>query len=204
MTGLLCEQPRGPADFRGDVAHPSRFLPRVRFRGPSRTAITWPEVSCLLSRLGGPWLEPSALGGAVTTIDELTDSVGEVLEPHAMFFNAGRDDDTRYYVGPEVIEFLSLLLTSVVLPVLSNVLSDRIKQGLGDRAKHRSDAQKRKDAVREAAAVASQGPAPSAEALAAASAAATQVLSNYGWTAKAAEADGDLVVTQVVTTIWRK
>ncbi|WP_109507570.1 hypothetical protein [Nocardioides speluncae] len=136
-------------------------------------------------------------------IDELTDSVCEVLEPHAMFYNAGRDDGTRYYVGPEAVEFLSLLLTSVALPVLSNVLSDQLRQRLSNRAKRRAESTTDMDAVEEAAAVAASGPAPAEEVLAAARAAAAEVLTDHGWPSRIAEADGALVVTQVVTTIWR-
>ncbi|MDQ4502198.1 hypothetical protein [Sinomonas sp. ASV322] len=132
--------------------------------------------------------------------ERLLDGVAEILEPNAMYFNSGKDDSTRYFADASVLQFLGLLLTTVVLPTLSNVLSDDLKERLKKwRAKRQAAPA---DELEEGLMQASASPAPSPEASAAAVAAAAAVLEHYGWPAAAAAKDASKVVTHISVTIW--
>ena len=132
--------------------------------------------------------------------ERLLDGIVEVLEPNAMYYNGGKDDDERYFIDGGALELLGLLLTTVILPTLTNVLSDDLKERL---KKWRS---KREAApafdLSEGITQASSGPAPSPEAKAAAAAAAAAVLQGYGWPASAAAADAGSVVIHISLSIW--
>lgn len=126
--------------------------------------------------------------------EEMLDGVVETLEPHAMYYNYGRDDTARYFPEPEVLHYLSLVLTSVVLPILTNVISDEIKEKL----KKRRDSSDIDEAVRQA----SVGPAPSQEAIKAAAEAAAEVLRHYGWPSAFAEVDAESAVARVASSTF--
>ncbi|MFE9882562.1 hypothetical protein [Streptomyces sp. NPDC005784] len=125
----------------------------------------------------------------------MLDEVVETLEPHAMYYNHGRDDNARHFPDAQVLHYLSLVLTSVILPILANVISDEIKEKL----KKKRDASDINEAVRQASA----GSAPSREAVEAATEAAAQVLHRYGWPSAPADSDAESVVTRVTDSIFR-
>jgi hypothetical protein len=61
-------------------------------------------------------------------VDELVDTSYSILAPHATYISAGQDDQNRYFIPPEVLEALSWIATSIVVPMLTGVATDLIKQ----------------------------------------------------------------------------
>ena len=134
-------------------------------------------------------------------ITSLNDEVVQVLEPNAMYYDAGHDDQNRYFIPAVVIAGLGLLLTSVVLPVISNVLSDELKEKLKN-FRERREAEE--DVLDEALRHASTGEPPGSDARRAATAAAAAVLFSYGWPQAVADSDGAEIVNKITRSVWAK
>jgi hypothetical protein len=130
----------------------------------------------------------------------MLDDISEVLEPNAAYYKHGGDEWVRYSPDPELLSALAFILTSVVVPILTNILSagliDRLKGARASRETvQSSDLEK---ATEEAA----HGPKPSEDARAAAVEAASAVLQRHGWPPPEAEADADAAVQQIVAALW--
>jgi hypothetical protein len=135
------------------------------------------------------------------TSEEMLDAIAEVLEPNAAYCAEEGDEWVRHAPQPEALEALGFLLSSVVLPILTNVLSDE----LVERLKRRRSAGKNLESadVQQAIEEAASGPEPKPEAQAAAAEAASSVLRAHGWPLPDADKDATMVVVRISVSVWK-
>lgn len=63
---------------------------------------------------------------------EITASAAEVLEPNLPFYRQDPSDEMRYFVGPEVLEAIAWVATSVALPILLSAGNEIVKNAVGE------------------------------------------------------------------------
>jgi|tagenome__1003787_1003787.scaffolds.fasta_scaffold20922703_4 hypothetical protein len=63
----------------------------------------------------------------MSIIAEMSNEVAEFLEPNLQFYRQGPSDKNRYYVGPEVLQGLGWIATTIALPLLLVGLSEAVK-----------------------------------------------------------------------------
>ncbi len=56
----------------------------------------------------------------------------EILEPNLQFYRTGTADQSRYFIGPEILAALSWVITSIVVPVLVSGASEAFKEKIKD------------------------------------------------------------------------
>jgi hypothetical protein len=139
-----------------------------------------------------------------TSANLMVERVRVVIEDNALFI--GYADDTRYWIPHEAIGALAWLISGVVLPILTNLVSDEIgrrrRDQFGDATNGHPELAERaielyRREVIEIIAV-SSAPTPNSAAIAAAETAAVTVLVARGWPADVAAADAAIIVGQVL------
>lgn len=60
-------------------------------------------------------------------MDTIEDQIMEILEPRLQFYRTGPDDNTRYFVGPEVLVPLTWMASAIALPILLTAANEAVK-----------------------------------------------------------------------------
>lgn len=61
---------------------------------------------------------------------QLGDLAYDILEPYAAFICKGEEDQSLYFIPPEVLAFLAWVVTNVIVPILTDTLSSGIAEKL--------------------------------------------------------------------------
>ena len=140
-------------------------------------------------------------------IDDLHRECIEILEPNLQFHRQGPGDPNRYSVGPEVLQALAWVATSIALPILlggaSEVVKDRVKDWLENR-------KKRRDAVPAQSETGHGNPDPLLEVGVSdqhkqqAIHAVAELLEHRGWPRAFARANATEIVAAIEETLRRK
>ena len=138
--------------------------------------------------------------GLIVTADDMLDEVVEVLEENGAYYNFGRDEWSRHFPAPEMLDALGFLVTTVALPILTNVLSDELKEKL--KVWRRAKQEEKSRDMQEAIDRAGRGPEPQQEAQAAAVEAVSALLRRYGWPPREADADAERIVHRICRSLW--
>lgn len=134
------------------------------------------------------------------TTEEMLDEIAEVLEPNAAYYSYGRDEWARYFPQPEVLDALGFLITTVVLPILTNIISDDLKERLKQWRHTRKEV--RSSDIQTAIEQAARGPNPQKKDRAAAIDAVSSILRDHGWPAAKADMDAESIVRRVSHSLW--
>jgi hypothetical protein len=132
--------------------------------------------------------------------EDVVDEVIEVVEENGAYYNFGSDGWERYAPDPHVLEALGYIITAIVLPILTSVISDELEERLKlwkrtRRAVKPTDIQ---DAIEQAAA----GAKPTLDARAAAVDAVASLLREHGWPAQEAGLDAESIVERISRSLW--
>ena len=139
----------------------------------------------------------------VTDADLMAERVRLVLEDNALFI--GYADDTRYWIPHEAVAALAWLISGVVLPILTNLVSDEIGQRRRDRLTAAAQGHPeladgaievyRREVTEVITVCAPVAPSPAA--VAAAEHATAVMLVARGWPSEVAEVDATVIVGRV-------
>ena len=129
--------------------------------------------------------------------EALSDEVLEVLEMNGAYFNHGSDGWERHFPAPELLEALGIFVTSVALPILTNVVSSQIQDRLS--RKRRSKEEDLAD-VRKSIAAAHHKPKPTE--LSDTVEVVRDILLQYGWPPAEASADAERIVRRMIQAVW--
>jgi|BarGraIncu01122A_1022018.scaffolds.fasta_scaffold72593_2 hypothetical protein len=129
--------------------------------------------------------------------EALSDEVLEVLELNGAYYNHGSDGWERYAPAPELLEALGIFVTSVALPILTNVVSSQIQDRLS--RKRRSKEEDLAD-VRKSIAAAHHKTKPAE--LSHTIEVVREILIQYGWPPAEATADAERIVRRMIEDVW--
>lgn len=134
------------------------------------------------------------------TTEDIVDEIVEVLEENGAYYNFGRDKWERHAPDPQVLDALGYLITTVILPILTNVMSDELKEKLKAwrRARREPKSADTPDIMEQIA----KGPAPTGDARATAVDAVTSLLREHGWPAGEASLDAETIVARMSHSLW--
>lgn len=131
-------------------------------------------------------------------MDDLLDGIVEELEPNAAYYNHRIDGWQRHAPDATVLEFLGVIVTAVVLPILTSVasseLTDRLKRWQNNRAHGKADVEDVLSAVDTAIEPSEDARVRAADAIAA-------ILREHGWPEDAAELDAKRVVIAILRSL---
>jgi hypothetical protein len=146
---------------------------------------------------------PSSYGLLVNLVAiELIDGVSEILEENGAYLSDEADSWKRHFPEAAALDALSVLITSVILPILTSVIADEVKQRLKHR-RMRADTESQAD-LDQLVEQAGRAPAPDQQHIDEAASVVAQALERHGWPKPDAYKDGMRVVIYISATIWRR
>ncbi|MCF6260712.1 MAG: hypothetical protein L3J98_11235 [Gammaproteobacteria bacterium] len=74
-------------------------------------------------------------------VNEVVNTIYNVLEPHATYISKGADDTDHYFVPAEILEALSWIISNVMVPIITGVTSGVTVSVLVERIKKRREEQ---------------------------------------------------------------
>lgn len=134
------------------------------------------------------------------TAEDMLDEIVEVLEENGAYYNYGRDEWIRHAPQPEVLDALGFLITTIAIPILTNVISDELKEKL--KLRRRAKKEERSADIQEAIDQAGSGQKPEHEVRAEAVGAVASLLRHHGWPSREATSDAERIVRCICRSLW--
>ena len=132
---------------------------------------------------------------------DIAKSAAELLEPNLQFYRKDPSDESRYFVGPEVLSALAWTATAIAVPILlcavNEVVKDRVQAWLRKRKEENDPTIEPPDSLQKELAVilkSKGGIAITSAQVSEATSAVAELLSHRGWPKVLAESDATAIV----------